>query len=108
MFSGIVSGIGEVLDVEEKSDGLRRLVVTCDDDPNSIAVGASIACSGICLTVVERGTVSGRPFFAIDTAAKRVGLELGGKSAHIIFADADLEPASTTAAGVWSSRVGSI
>ena len=34
MFSGIVSGIGELLDVEEKSDGLRRLVVACDDDPN--------------------------------------------------------------------------
>ncbi len=36
MFSGIVSGIGEVLDVEEKSDGLRTLVVACNDDPNSI------------------------------------------------------------------------
>src|SRR5260370_23875484 len=78
MFSGIVSGIGEVLDVEEKSDGLRTLVVTCDDDPNSIAVGASIACSGICLTVVERGTVSGRPFFAVDTAAETLRLTTAG------------------------------
>jgi riboflavin synthase len=78
MFSGIVSGIGEVLDVEEKSDGLRRLVVACDDDPNSIAVGASIACSGICLTAVERGTVSGRPFFAVDTAAETLRLTTAG------------------------------
>src|SRR5947208_15122064 len=78
MFSGIVSGIGELLDVEEKSDVLRRLVVACDDDPNSIAIGASIACSGICLTVVERGTVSGRPFFAVDTAAETLRLTSAG------------------------------
>src|SRR6266436_3350793 len=78
MFSGIVSGIGEVLDVEEKSDGLRRLNIGCGDDPDSIAVGASIACSGICLTVVERGTVSGRPFFAVDTAAETLRLTTAG------------------------------
>src|SRR6266568_2514690 len=78
MFSGIVGGIGEVLDVEEKSDGLRRLNIGCDDDPDSIAVGASIACSGICLTVVERGTASGRPFFAVDTAVETLRLTTAG------------------------------
>jgi riboflavin synthase len=78
MFSGVVSGLGEVLDVEEKSDGLRRLNIGCDDDPRSIAVGASIACSGICLTVVERGSASGRPFFAVDTAAETLRLTTAG------------------------------
>jgi riboflavin synthase len=78
MFSGIVSGLGEVLDVEEKSDGLRRLNIGCDDDPDSIAVGASIACSGICLTVVERGTVGGRPFFTVDTAAETLRVTTAG------------------------------
>jgi riboflavin synthase len=70
MFSGIVSDLGEILDVEEKAEGLRRLTVVCDYDLQSVAVGASIACSGICLTVVERGTRTGRPFFAVDAAAE--------------------------------------
>ena len=58
MFSGIVTGLGEILEVDEKSDGLRRLVVACNYNPDSIALGASIACSGICLTVVERGVAA--------------------------------------------------
>ena len=69
MFSGLVTGLGEILEVDEKSDGLRRLLVACNEDPESIAVGASMACSGICLTVVERGNRGGRPFFAVDAAA---------------------------------------
>jgi riboflavin synthase len=78
MFSGIVSGFGEVLDVEEKSDGLRRLRIGCDYDPASIAIGASIACSGICLTVVERGTSGSRSFFAVDTAAETLRVTTAG------------------------------
>jgi riboflavin synthase alpha subunit len=52
MFTGIVSDLGEVIDVEEKAEGLRRVTVACGYDPESIDIGASIACSGICLTVV--------------------------------------------------------
>jgi riboflavin synthase len=78
MFSGIVTGLGEILEVDEKSDGLRRLVVACDYNPDSIAVGASIACSGICLTVVERGARGNRPFFAVDTAAETLRLTTAG------------------------------
>jgi riboflavin synthase len=78
MFSGIVTSLGEVVDVEEKSDGLRRIKVACDYDPESIPVGASIACSGICLTVVERGSNGGRPFFAVDTAAETLRLTTAG------------------------------
>lgn len=70
MFTGIVSDLGELLDVEEKAEGLRRLRIACNYDPDSIDIGASIACSGICLTVVERGRAGNRQFFAVDAAAE--------------------------------------
>src|SRR5271169_3945397 len=70
MFTGIVSDLGEVLDVEEKAKGLRRLNIACGYDPDTIDIGASIACSGICLTVVARGRTGNRPFFAVDAAAE--------------------------------------
>lgn len=70
MFTGIVSDLGELLDVEEKAEGLRRLRIACNYDPDSIDIGASIACSGICLTVVERGRTGNRQFFAVDAAAE--------------------------------------
>ena len=74
MFTGIVSDVGEVIDVEEKADGLRRLTVACGYDPQSIAIGASIACSGICLTAVARGKTGNRAWFAVDAAAETLRL----------------------------------
>jgi riboflavin synthase len=79
MFSGIVTGLGEILEADEKSDGLRRFVIACSDDPESIAVGASMACSGICLTVVERGRSGNRSFFAVDAAAETLRLTTAGQ-----------------------------
>src|SRR5580704_15068017 len=70
MFTGIVSDLGEVLDVEEKAEGLRRLNIACGYDPEGIDIGASIACSGVCLTVVERGRTGNRASFAVDAAAE--------------------------------------
>jgi riboflavin synthase len=70
MFTGIVSDVGEVIDVEEKAEGLRRLRIACSYDPDTIDIGASIACSGVCLTAVERGRTGNRPSFAVDTAAE--------------------------------------
>ncbi|MGB6535057.1 MAG: riboflavin synthase [Xanthobacteraceae bacterium] len=70
MFTGIISGLGEVLQVEEKAEGLRLITIACDDDPQTIDVGASIACSGVCLTVVSRGRSGNRPCFAVDAAAE--------------------------------------
>jgi riboflavin synthase len=78
MFSGIVTGLGEILEVDEKSNDLRRLVVASDYDAGSIAIGASIACSGICFTVVERGATGNRPFFAVDAAAETLRLTTAG------------------------------
>jgi riboflavin synthase len=70
MFTGIISDLGEVLDVHEKHQGLRRVTIACGYDPETIDIGASIACSGICLTVVERGRAGNRSSFAVDTAAE--------------------------------------
>jgi riboflavin synthase len=89
MFTGIVSDLGEVIDVEEKAEGLRRLRVACGYDPDMIDIGASIACSGICLTVVERGRASshpspargggsGRGYFSVDAAAETLRLTTAG------------------------------
>jgi riboflavin synthase len=70
MFTGITTDIGEVLDVDPRGAGLRRLKIACSDARGPIAVGASIACSGVCLTVVETGAESGRTWFAVDAAAE--------------------------------------
>lgn len=78
MFTGIVSDLGEILDVEEKAEGLRRLRIACSYDPDSIATGASIACSGVCLTVVERGRSGNRSSFAVDAAAETLRVTTAG------------------------------
>jgi riboflavin synthase len=70
MFTGIVTDIGEVTSVEPRADGLRRLVIACKYDRDTIAIGASIACSGVCLTVVETGLKGNRTWFAVDAAAE--------------------------------------
>src|ERR1700689_4036326 len=70
MFTGIISDLGEVVDVEEQAEGLRHVTVACGYDPDTINIGASIACSGICLTVVARGRTGNRSSFAVDTAAE--------------------------------------
>jgi riboflavin synthase len=78
VFTGIVNDLGEVLEVDEKADGLRRLTVACGYDPETINIGASIACSGPCLTVVERGRRGNRSFFAVDVAAETLRVTTAG------------------------------
>ena len=78
VFTGIVSDIGEILDVSEQAEGLRRLVVGCSYAPETIAIGASIACSGICLTVVGRGREGGRNAFSVDAAAETLRVTTAG------------------------------
>ncbi|MBX3597204.1 MAG: riboflavin synthase [Rhizobiaceae bacterium] len=51
MFTGIVTDVGRVLSVEPLSQGVRLRIETAYD-PAGIEIGASIACSGVCLTVV--------------------------------------------------------
>ena len=78
MFTGIISDVGEVLDVEEKAEGLRRIRIGSRYDPGKIDVGASIACSGICLTVIERGRTANRSWFAVDAAAETLRMTTAG------------------------------
>jgi riboflavin synthase len=107
MFTGIVTDVGEVLAVQARADGLSHLKIACSYDRATIVDGASIACNGVCMTVVAAG-VEDRTWFAVDAAAEtlaittvgtwhagtrinlerslRIGDELGG---HIVAAHAD-------------------
>lgn len=66
MFTGIVSDIGTITKVEERGD--LRLVISCHYDMSGVDIGASIACSGACLTVVDKGS----DWFAIDISAESI------------------------------------
>jgi riboflavin synthase len=102
MFTGIITDIGRVVGVEQRGD--LRLRIATAYDTASIDLGASIACSGVCLTVVDKGP----DWFAVDVSAEtlsrtaqgawndattlnleralRVGDELGG---HIVTGHVD-------------------
>ncbi|MEO7276817.1 MAG: riboflavin synthase [Sphingomicrobium sp.] len=66
MFTGIVSDVGTVRSVEQRGD--LRLVIATRHDLSDVALGASIACSGVCLTVVDKGP----DWFAADLSAETV------------------------------------
>ena len=102
MFTGIITDIGTVRSAEPRGD--LRLIIGCGYDMASVDLGASIACSGVCLTVVDKGD----DWFAVDVSAEtqartpadrwtegtklnleralRVGDELGG---HIVTGHVD-------------------
>ena len=78
MFTGIVTDIGEVVSVEPRAEGLRRLTVACAYERASIAIGASIAHAGVCLTVVETREEGGRTLYAVDAAAETLAVTTVG------------------------------
>jgi riboflavin synthase len=78
LFTGIISDIGEVVEVSEQAAGLRRLTIACGYDPDGIDIGASIACSGPCLTVVARGRHGSRGWFAVDAAVETLQVTTAG------------------------------
>jgi len=102
MFTGIVTDVGTVVAAEQRGD--LRLRIACGYDLATVPLGASIACSGVCLTVVDKGD----EWFAVDVSAEtlsrtaaglwqpgarlnlerplRVGDELGG---HIVTGHVD-------------------
>lgn len=102
MFTGIITDVGTVRSVEERGD--VRFEIETAFDMSSVDIGASIACSGTCLTVVEKGP----GWFAVDVSAAtlacttvgtwkegspvnlerslRIGDELGG---HIVLGHVD-------------------
>jgi riboflavin synthase len=78
MFTGIVTDIGEVVAIEKRGD--TRLTIATAYDPATIALGASIACSGCCLTAVESGRLNdGRGFFAVDASAETLARSTLGR-----------------------------
>jgi riboflavin synthase len=105
MFTGIVTDIGEIVGVTAGGQaGDRRFVVRTKHDMKPIAIGASIACAGCCLTVIEKG----EDWFAVEVSGEslakthlgdwavggrinlelslKVGDELGG---HLVYGHVD-------------------
>jgi riboflavin synthase len=82
MFTGIVSDVGEVVAVRPRGEGLVRLKIACGYQRASITDGASISCSGICLTVVGAGEENGCTWFAVDAAAETLRLTTAGHWRH--------------------------
>lgn len=72
MFTGIITDIGSVTSAEQRGD--LRLTVACGYDMDGVAIGASIACSGVCLTVVEKGL----DWFAVDVSAETISCTASG------------------------------
>jgi riboflavin synthase len=107
MFTGLVSDVGEVVAIDAGAK-LNRLRIACSYPVDTIALGASIACGGPCLTVVASGANNDRSWFEVDVAAEtlarttarqwkpgirlnlerslRIGDELGG---HIVTGHID-------------------
>jgi riboflavin synthase len=69
MFTGIVTDVGEVLAITPREAGVRVRIGT-GYDPDTIALGASIACGGPCLTVVERGLAGNRGYFDVEASTE--------------------------------------
>jgi len=69
MFTGLVSDVGQVLSIEDRGE-LKRIRIATSYDVKAIELGASIACSGPCLTAVEFGSENGRNWFEVDAAAE--------------------------------------
>jgi riboflavin synthase len=72
MFTGIITDIGHIISAEQRGD--LRLVIDTAYDMDSVAIGASIACSGVCLTVVEKAQGQ----FSVDASAETVSRTAAG------------------------------
>ncbi len=64
MFTGIITDVGRVIAAEERGD--LRLRIACGYDMATVDLGASIACSGVCLTAVDKG----EDWFAVDVSGE--------------------------------------
>ncbi|MBW6524287.1 riboflavin synthase [Sphingomonas sp. RHCKR47] len=77
MFTGIISDIGTVERVERGGD--TRLVIATAYDTDTVDLGASIACSGVCLTVVDKGQQDARHWFAVDVSGETISRTAEGQ-----------------------------
>jgi riboflavin synthase len=72
MFTGIITDIGRIVAAEMRGD--LRLRIGCGYDMSTVDLGASIACSGACLTVVDKGP----DWFAVDVSSETVSRTASG------------------------------
>jgi riboflavin synthase len=72
MFTGIVTDVGTVRSAEQRGD--LRLAIGTNYDLDTVDLGASISCSGVCLTVVDKG----EDWFAVDVSGETVSKTAGG------------------------------
>ncbi len=70
MFTGLISDVGELRKVETRGD--TQLTIATRYDVDTIDIGASIACAGICLTVTAKGNASER-WFAVSASGETLG-----------------------------------
>lgn len=106
MFTGIIQDIGVIKSIDKKGDW--RIEIATAMDLSDVPMGASICCSGVCLTLVQKAAQDGVNFFAVDVSLEtldrsgiglwttgskinlepslRLGSELGG---HFVFGHVD-------------------
>ncbi|MDZ4776936.1 MAG: riboflavin synthase [Alphaproteobacteria bacterium] len=77
MFTGIITAVGDVVDVERRN-GLMRLTVESPYDPAGVAIGASICHDGCCLTVVETASVKGGMRHVVEVAPESLDVTTMG------------------------------
>ncbi len=77
MFTGLISDTGTVQRVDILGE-LRRLRIAASYDPHGIALGASIACNGPCLTVVASGARGGGSWFDVELGAETLARTTAG------------------------------
>jgi len=82
MFTGLVTDSGEIRSVKPRADNLHRVTIFCSYPRADIAQGASIACSGVCMTVVDTGEEDGRTWFAVDAADETMRVTTVGRWRH--------------------------
>ena len=70
MFTGIITAIGSLTSLEHKPDGGARIKIKAPWDCEKIDLGASIACNGVCLTVVERD----HDHFSVDVSEESLAV----------------------------------
>ena len=66
MFTGIITDIGKIIDIKDNDH--RLIKVACSYESKEIDIGASIACSGVCLTVINKGFEQSQNFFEVEVS----------------------------------------
>lgn len=77
MFTGIITDVGTIASVEALAD--TRVVIRSSYDPATIDLGASISCSGVCLTVIDKGSDADGHWFAVDVSGETISRTAQGQ-----------------------------